>query len=476
MNQHPLLKEYLDIIFRRRWWILLPSLVGVLCAVALFFKFPKLYGAETRVQIRAQEISPRIFTPIVETNISELISDIRAQVFTEKYATQLESRLNLIGTPGGPRDITDLLKTLDNRVVVDLRPRERYFSIQVTWGDPMVAASVANEIANIYIQESKNYRKEMAGTTLAQLAQSRENVEKQLNDLRAEITQFMALHKLELPNYQQNNLETIRNNREESQREDDRIRDHQTRIKDIELRLSLAQPVANDATRDPRLDQLERLRQQRQSREAAGMKPEHPTMQALIRQIETLEKDLARAPGGNSAAAFSRAQLEQERQNLLTAIDAARARQQRLAAENTQIQGRMDRTPEWQSRLDQMQQREKALADQFQDALSREQRAIQGKEVEDYSQGERFEFLTKARPVTKPVFPDLRMFLALGLVIGGGLGVFSVLILEVFDQSFKSEEQLAGAVDLPILAVIPDLTRMPHTHKKRQRRSEKGSR
>jgi capsular polysaccharide biosynthesis protein len=95
--------------------------------------------------------------------------------------------------------------------------------------------------------------------------------------------------------------------------------------------------------------------------------------------------------------------------------------------------------------------------------------------VEDFKQGERFEILNPARPPKDPFWPDLRFFLLMGVAVGGGLGIALVLLLEVFDQSFKSEEQLAAAIDLPILAVIPDLTRVESRTRRRGTRQAKGA-
>lgn len=117
--------------------------------------------------------------------------------------------------------------------------------------------------------------------------------------------------------------------------------------------------------------------------------------------------------------------------------------------------------PDWQIELERLQTEERVLDQKYVEAQNKENAASQGALVEEGNQGERFEVLNQARPPGEPFFPDLKLFLLAGLAVGGGLGIAMVLLLEVFDQSFKSEEQLAASIDVAILAVIPDLTRVP---------------
>lgn len=60
--QKPSSRNTFDIIFRRRRWIIVPALVGVLCR-RLVLQVSK-YRAETWAQIRPQTISRALLNPI----------------------------------------------------------------------------------------------------------------------------------------------------------------------------------------------------------------------------------------------------------------------------------------------------------------------------------------------------------------------------------------------------------------------------
>ncbi len=463
MQQNPLIKEYLDIAFRRKWWIVIPALVGVLFSIALFFRFDKLYQASTKVQIRTQTISRRLLESVIEIDYRDLVTQINSQVTSERYILELNNALNLVGTPGGPRDLDELAKKLDRRVELDSNPRDRYFTLKVTWEDPRIAAEIANELANIYIRRNEEIRSQMAGETLSQLRAKRDDIERRLNAVRETIQQFRSDHKFELESYQATNEQRLERNTGEIEQVRRDIRNQEDEIKRLELRLSALDADPTTApTRDPLIDELQRLRSQRAELIGQGKTEAHPRVKALTESIENIEQQLegrSADGGGIGATELTRREHEQEIARRRAEIAALRAKRARLERENEVIRGRLERTPDRQNELNRFLQQEQNLAVLYEDAYSKELAALEGADVEEFQAGERFETLNYARPPTKPFWPDLRLFLAMGFAVGGGLGVGLILLLEVFDQSFKSEEQLAAAIDLPILAVVPDLNR-----------------
>ena len=464
MQQNPLIKEYLDIAFRRKWWIVIPTIVGVLFSVALYFRFPKLYQAETRVQIRTQTISRKLLESVIEVDYRDLVTQINSQITSERYVQELNDSLNLVGAPGGPKDLTELAKMLDRWIELDSNPRDRYFTLKVTWKDPRIAAEIANELAQIYIRRNEEIRGEMAGATLDQLRAKREDVQRKLNALRETIQEFRSKHKFELASYQGTNEQLFERNTNEIEQIGNSIRDHNNEIQKIEIQVRALEtdPTASPS-QDPRVTQLRQLRSQLAELEAKGYRPAHPKVEELNRSIAALEKELSAgavqsgAPGVGTN--LTRAEYEQEIKRHKAEIQALENKRERLVTANEEIQRRLERTPDSQNELDRYLQREKNLSQLYADAYTKELAALEGADVEEFQAGERFEILNMARKPSNPYWPDLRLFLLMGVAIGAGLGVGIVLLLEVFDQSFKSEEQLAASIDLPILAVIPDLNR-----------------
>ncbi len=462
MQQNPLIKEYLDIAFRRKWWLVVPAIIGVLFAVAAFFRFDKQYQAKTRVRIVDQRIDRSVLSPIVQFDTADLVTRISSDVTSEKYVQELNDKLQLVGTPGGPRDLTELAHRLDRGIAVNSRPREDYFSLTVTWGDGRTAAAIANELAAIYIELNQEIRTTVAGETLGKLRENRVSIENRLNSVRAQIEQHRSDYRFELDAYRSLNeqrLEMIVNDLAEIDRDK---RAHDGEIRNLRIRLGDPQGSLPGAEADPRVAELRNLETRRAELRGRGYGEAHPEIAALDRQIRALRETLGSGtdtPDEAPRLSVQQQQIQEEIRRHEEEITALNEQRQDLVGESETIQGRLDRTPVRENALARLLQEAENLQTLYDDAYGKEMDAQGGVDLEAFQAGERFQVLNEARPPKEPIFPDLRLFLAMGFAVGLGAGVSIILLLEVFDQSFKSEEQLAASIDYPILAVIPDLNK-----------------
>jgi uncharacterized protein involved in exopolysaccharide biosynthesis len=463
-NNSAVLKEYLDIVFRRKWWIVVPTIVGVLFAAALYMQFPKQYKAKTRVQARSQQISRALLSPTVESRPEELVNSIGAEITSEQYMRQLDDRLKLVGTPRGPRDLSELAKLIEDRSELEPNIRSRYFDLTIRWGDPKIAAAVANELAAIYMDAAQEMRTDLADTTLNQLRQRRQEIQTKLEGVRASIGRLQTEHAQELQSFTNVHLQQKQSNDREIQRLDAEVNRLNDRIDEIDLQMRV--PVAatsNDTLRDPRFSQLEEAERRLTDLKTAGRTEEFPEVKQLRRRIESLKNELGVANQDGeqmlNPTELRREQLRQERVQAERNIDIAQQQRAKYVRDNQSIDLRLSNTPRWQVELSRLETEEEQLSRDFEEWRKKESDALAGSTVEGSEAGEKLVVLNKATAPATAFWPDLKMFLLMGFAVGAGLGITIVLLLEVFDQSFKSEEQLAASIDLPILAVIPDLTR-----------------
>jgi len=69
--------------------------------------------------------------------------------------------------------------------------------------------------------------------------------------------------------------------------------------------------------------------------------------------------------------------------------------------------------------------------------------------------GEQFKVLDLARIPEKPFSPNRVRLNILGALFGLGIGLGLVVLLEFFDSTFKTDDDIISALNLPVLALIP---------------------
>lgn len=74
----------------------------------------------------------------------------------------------------------------------------------------------------------------------------------------------------------------------------------------------------------------------------------------------------------------------------------------------------------------------------------------------EYQGFDNIEILDLAKVPTAPSGPNRMLYIAIGLVLGGMIGVGLVLLNEFFDTSIKSSKDIERKLHLRVLSVIPD--------------------
>ena len=75
--------------------------------------------------------------------------------------------------------------------------------------------------------------------------------------------------------------------------------------------------------------------------------------------------------------------------------------------------------------------------------------------------GEQFKLLDPARLPERPFSPNRQQINTFGLVGGIVVGLALVVLLEMRDSSFKSDEEVFDVLSLPVLAVVPLMQSKP---------------
>ncbi|MCH7567658.1 MAG: hypothetical protein IH787_08390 [Nitrospirae bacterium] len=151
-NRRPLdVKDFLDILRRRKWVIVFPTL---LVGVATFFitrSLPDLYRSETLILIEEQKVPEAFVRPTVQTDLAVRMQTLKQQIFSRTRLQVIIEKFSLLQS-GGTESIDAVVDKLRNKdIEIELVPRRDRrgvagFKIYFTASTPPLAQNVLREI------------------------------------------------------------------------------------------------------------------------------------------------------------------------------------------------------------------------------------------------------------------------------------------------------------------------------------------
>ena len=193
-NRRPLeFKDFLDILRRRKWVIVFPTL---LVGVATFFitrSLPDLYRSETLILIEEQKVPEAFVRPTVQTDLAVRMQTLKQQIFSRTRLQVIIEKFGLL-QKGGTGSLDELVDRLRNKdIEIELVPRRDRrgvagFKIYFTALTPQLAQNVLREITGMFMEENLRAREQQAaGTTQfleVQLGRARQRLQEQEQRLR----------------------------------------------------------------------------------------------------------------------------------------------------------------------------------------------------------------------------------------------------------------------------------------------------
>lgn len=350
------LRDYFDILWRRKYWILIPALIlsGVSAAVA--YSLPATYKSEGLILIETQDIPPDLVRTTVTSYADQRIEVIRQRLLTTAKIMSIVERHNLYAEQRqSMTSNTAIVNTFRDNVSVQIvqanvtdpasgRAQRASIAFRVSFMDqsPQVAQRVANELVTEFLDENVRTRVDRAADTVNFLRDEGDRFQRQVQDIESRIAQFKNQHSDSLPELLQFNLTTIDGFQRELAANERQIAVNQDQIVTLGMQLSAVDqylPAGTTATQTSsqpssshqRLDQLRLELNALQSRYAAT----HPDVQRVQRQIETLQQELG------IEGPTERARVEQELDSVRTELSTARERYAESHPDIIALQGRV---------------------------------------------------------------------------------------------------------------------------------------
>lgn len=489
------LASVLEVVRRRRALALLPFLFVLAAAASLAFSLPGLWTARALILVDRQQIPETYVKPTVTGDVESQLLTLSQEILSRNRLAEIIEAHNLYPNLRDSHSMDELVERMRRDIRLefqgedDRRSRSRdsrtvAFTVAYSATNPETAATVANRLAGLYVEENSRYRSRQAAGTSEFLENQLREVRARLAEQERRIAQYKEQHIGELPEQREANLRTLERLQAQLQLAHENHRRAQERRQLITQSLAEIDQSTGAVTETGGRDltpaestaiRLNLLRQELAQMEAR-YSPTYPDVVALRQQISGLEARLRElqksAPKAEATPAAARTApgLRPAPENpyvmsLMQQLDQAnveaKATAEEIATLNRQIalyQRRIENTPRREQELAQITRDYETTQELFRSLLAKRGEAGIAAELEQRQKGEHFRIIDPATIPDRPTGPNRLRLLLVGLLLALGASTVAVVLAEQVDTSFRSVDEVRAAVPVPVLSTIPRIT------------------
>src|SRR5687767_11562476 len=481
--------EYLKIIRRRKWLIILPAIAVTASVSWVVYRLPDVYQSVTLIMVKPSTLPTAVVPTITEDSLTRQLASI-AQVVTSrssleplvlKYELYKPERLR-----GEPMESIINMMRKDIRVEVNTSRNDITNGFNITYHgrDPRTTQAVTAELASKYIDEqTKN--------TVNSTSSAKQFIDQQVKEAQDELTlvdnkrlEFMQQNVGNLPTQATSLVGQLTGLREQQKALIAEIGRLQDRSSSLVTQLTLMkrqfqQSIDDYAenTTDPKTTlawaELAKRKADLQSellQLSTELKPKHPDVLAKQAQLNSVSKEMDQMVAEWKERILEKQKKLQNRPDLsvaateaqLKAVDGEIKREQRMLAENEKqivaILERINSVPGAEVALGALERDYQTKKSAYDQLLLQQQKITLGADAASQQQGEGIVVVDSANLPSKPVAPKRLMLSGIGLALGLGLGLLLTGLFEIPRlMTIQSTEDARHYTGLPVLISIPEL-------------------
>jgi polysaccharide chain length determinant protein (PEP-CTERM system associated) len=491
-------ERILAVIWSKRWFLILPTIVGVVGAVVFARRLPDTYQAQTTILVVPQRVPADFVRSTITAPLEGRLPTLAQQILSRTRLERIINDFDLYAEARQLHLMDDVVQKMRGAIHVQNGTRTSSFSLGFTYSDPVVTAKVTDRLASLFIEENLRDREVMADGTSDFLEDQLEQSRQRLIEVEQRLEAYRLKFAGQLPSQLQSNIQMIATLNTQIQQVSDaitRARDRKVTVQGliaelsvpIEIAAPVALPPGAAGRQAPALtiaQQLDAARQEFQGIEAR-LTPEHPDYGRAQRKLAELEKKVAaekaeaakdptHAPPALSAAEVTRRNRVAELRAELATLDGQMAQQalheQKLRDDLASYQARVEATPSRESEMTELTRDYATLQESYRQLLIKRQDAQIAANLEKQQVGEQFKVLDPAKVPERAASPNRPLIVLGGAALGLLLGVALGGLLEVRDTTVRSENEVERALELPLLAAVPWLILPSEQRAKRRRR------
>lgn len=472
--------EYLRIILRGRWIILICFLLVLGTSTYYTYKMEPIYQASTTIMIEDKgrmEQSIFGFSGFLnaQTMITNQVEVLKSRTLAERVLASLSlspyrDKLNLMADytkSGDPKTYESRLRELRQTIAVEPIIDTDIIVLKVTANSSFEAAFLANAIAEEFYSMNLEISKDEVGKVRQFLEAQLDSVRLKLAESEVALKQYKEDNKLVALDEETVKLveqaAIFRAHLNETEAE---LQEYQLALEDLKSKLSqtkssLVEEVSNISS--PLIQELQSLIAQKQSQIANLIAKSSPGYEIVIkkieREIEEAKKALveeAHKIATSGITSIDPLATSQQLFNRILEVDinikSARARADAIRtiveAYETQLEGIPQKSLELVRLMRKAELNEKIF-------LLRSEKYEESR-IAEAGKAANIRIIDPAVPPQKPIRPNKKLNVILAIFFGFGLGIAISFIIELLDSSIRTVEDLEK-LKVNVLGAIPTI-------------------
>ena len=298
--------DYLSVVRRRKWWLILPLSLSVVAGAALAALWPKTYMSEAEIGIAAPRLSPELLKGVSSLNQEERQRAISQQLLSRTVLERVvrEEKLN------PERPVEESAALLRSKVLVRVdKPigangdnKNGLDSFKLGWIDdtPDRAQAIANRLAYVFVEENSKTKTEQAENTSEVLGHQLQASQDRLNQLETQLRAKKEANMGRLPDQINANVSMVNGLRQQLESISMQLRSEQDRLTVIDAQLdAMRQGVGSAAMPASTIGQIQagqariaQLQQAIAQERALGKTDKHPDIVSLQADLTAARAEL----------------------------------------------------------------------------------------------------------------------------------------------------------------------------------------
>ena len=482
--------ELAQMVWRRKWLILLPTAAVAVAVAAVVWKLPNVYESTTLLTVRPASIATSAVAQLSDSDLTLRINNITQEVTSRSSLQPLIEQYGLYARERARgesmEELVERMRTRDLKITLNTSRNEitNGFFLSFRGQEPRTTQAVTEALASKYVRAQTEAATGEARLTNEFFTERVGAQKTKLDEIDRRRLSAMQRNITSLPSQTQALVGQLTGLREEQKArisEVGRINDQIAYLNRLASDLAKANAQEIESVlaqmQDPKSTaayaELVKRRAQLESDKATlktQFRDKHPDVVALQSQIDSVQRQMDEMVEDHKRKVEeTRARLEVkidprvnsykgEVARLQGEVKRQQAQLDRAEVDIASVSARINSVPGTEVELEAIQreyQTEKAVYDQM---VEQQKKAEMGAEVAGRAQGESIAVIDTANLPQQPVAPQRPLLMLLGLFAGLGCGAALAAAFEVprllTVQTSEDAEHYTG---LPVLVTLPML-------------------